>query len=101
MDFSINEMQTEIARQARRFFENECPVKWVREMFEDERGFTDDVWTKMAEMGWMGIRIPEAYGGMSMELVGAYLFADDATALDDNGNDDDPWEVGTRLQISF
>ena len=39
--------------------------------------------------------------GMSIDLVGAYLFADDATALDDNGNKDDPWEVGTRLQISF
>jgi hypothetical protein len=39
--------------------------------------------------------------GLSMDLVGAYLFADDATAVNDNGNDDDPWEVGTRLQISF
>jgi hypothetical protein len=39
--------------------------------------------------------------GLSIDLVGAYLFADDATALDDDGNDDDPWEVGTRLQISF
>ncbi len=39
--------------------------------------------------------------GMSIDLVGAYLFADDATALTDDGNDDDPWEVGTRLQISF
>ena len=39
--------------------------------------------------------------GLSIDLVGAYLFADDATALDDTGNDDDPWEVGTRLQISF
>jgi hypothetical protein len=39
--------------------------------------------------------------GMSVELVGAYLFADDATAVNDQGNDDDPWEVGTRLQISF
>jgi len=39
--------------------------------------------------------------GMSIDLVGAYLFADDATATDDNGNKEDPWEVGTRLQISF
>jgi alkylation response protein AidB-like acyl-CoA dehydrogenase len=69
MDFSLNEDQTQIARQARRFFENECPIKWVREMFEDGRGFTDEVWGKMAEMGWMAIRIPEAYGGMDMELM--------------------------------
>ena len=69
MDFTLNEDQVQIARQARRFFENECPIKYVRAMFEDERGYTDDVWSKMAEMGWMGIRVPEAYGGMAMELV--------------------------------
>jgi hypothetical protein len=39
--------------------------------------------------------------GLNIDLVGAYLFADDATAVDDNGNEDDPWEVGTRLSISF
>ena len=39
--------------------------------------------------------------GLNIDLVGAYLFADDATALDDGGNEDDPWEVGTRLSISF
>jgi hypothetical protein len=39
--------------------------------------------------------------GLSLDLVGAYLFADDATALTDGGNDEDPWEVGTRLSLSF
>jgi hypothetical protein len=39
--------------------------------------------------------------GLSIDLVGAYLFAEDGVAVDDDGNDDDPWEVGTRLQISF
>jgi alkylation response protein AidB-like acyl-CoA dehydrogenase len=69
MDFSLNEDQTEIARQARRFFENECPMEHVRTMFEDERGFTDEIWAKMAELGWMGMRIPEEYGGIGLELI--------------------------------
>jgi alkylation response protein AidB-like acyl-CoA dehydrogenase len=38
-------------------------------MFEDERGFTDDVWAKMAEMGWMGMRIPESYDGLELGLL--------------------------------
>jgi len=38
--------------------------------------------------------------GMTIDLVGAYLFADDAVSIDGQ-NEDDPWEVGTRLQISF
>jgi hypothetical protein len=38
--------------------------------------------------------------GLSIDLVGAYLFADDATSTDGD-NDENPWEVGSRLQISF
>ena len=38
--------------------------------------------------------------GLNLDLIGAYLFADDATSLDGN-NDEDPWEVGTRLSLSF
>jgi hypothetical protein len=44
--------------------------------------------------------------GLSIDLVGAYLFAGDATTAEGftvggQSNEDDPWEVGTRLQISF
>jgi hypothetical protein len=40
--------------------------------------------------------------GLSMRVVGAYLFADDAT-IDANGtsNSDDPYEIGTQLSLSF
>lgn len=69
MDFEFNEDQIEIARQARRFFENETPMEYVREMFEDDRGFTDEVWAKMAEMGWTALRIPEEYGGLDMDQI--------------------------------
>lgn len=69
MDIRLSDDQHEIARQARRFLDNECPMGYVRTMLEDERGFSEDQWLKMAEMGWMGILIPEAFGGMGMELV--------------------------------
>ncbi len=69
MDIKLSEDQFEIARHARRFCENESSMEYVRAMFEDERGFTDDVWAKMAEMGWMGMRIPESYGGLELGLL--------------------------------
>jgi len=69
MDIRLNDDQIEIANQARRFFANECPPDFVREMYEDERGFTDELWTKMTEMGWMGMRIPGDYGGIGLELM--------------------------------
>ncbi len=69
MDVRLSDEQTEIARQARRFFEKECPMEYVRAMAEHERGITEDVWKGMAEMGWMAMRLPEAYGGLGMEMM--------------------------------
>ena len=69
MDIKLSEDQFEIARHARRFCENESSIEYVRAMFEDERGFTDEVWAKMAEMGWMGMRIPESFGGLELGLM--------------------------------
>jgi alkylation response protein AidB-like acyl-CoA dehydrogenase len=69
MDISLNKVQLDIAKEARRFLKKECPPDYVRDMFEDERGFTDDIWAKMIEMDWMRVRIPEQYGGMGMEQM--------------------------------
>ena len=38
--------------------------------------------------------------GLNLDLVGAYLWADDATSLFGK-NDEDPYEVGMRLSLSF
>jgi len=38
--------------------------------------------------------------GLNLTLVGAYLFADDATSLDGD-NQDDPYELGAQLSLSF
>ena len=69
MKIRLNEDQLEIQRQARRFFDKECPMEFIRDMFEDERGFTHDLWRKMAEMGWTAMLVPEAYGGVEMGVM--------------------------------
>jgi alkylation response protein AidB-like acyl-CoA dehydrogenase len=69
MDIKLNQDQIEISRQARRFIENECSMDYVRTMFEDGRGFTDEVWAKTVEMGWTAMLVPEAYGGLGLELM--------------------------------
>jgi alkylation response protein AidB-like acyl-CoA dehydrogenase len=69
MDVSLNKMQISMAKEARRFLEKECSMEYVREMFEDEKGFTDEVWAKMSEMDWMGLRIPEEYGGIGLSFM--------------------------------
>ena len=65
MDFTYTEEQTMLKRAARRFLAGACPnVEWYLEMDGDDRGFTPALWNGMAELGWMGILIPEEYGGI-------------------------------------
>lgn len=69
MDVSLSKVQLDIAKEARRFLDKECPTDYVRDMYEDERGFTDEIWAKMIEMDWMRVHIPEQYGGIGMDQM--------------------------------
>jgi alkylation response protein AidB-like acyl-CoA dehydrogenase len=54
---------------ARAFLEAECPEAFVRAMEDDERGFTLELWEKLADQGWLGLTIPEEYGGAGLGYV--------------------------------
>ena len=60
MDLGLSEQQELLKNAAREFLENECPEQHVREMEEDERGYSPELWGQMAEQGWQGLLIPEA-----------------------------------------
>lgn len=64
MDFSLSEEQEILKNTARGFLTKECPPSFVKEMMTDERGYSPELWRKMAELGWTGFVFPESYGGM-------------------------------------
>ena len=59
MDLGLSEEQEMLKNFARDFLEKECPEKLVRDMEEDERGYTDELWQGMAGQGWQGLIIDE------------------------------------------
>src|SRR5262249_43845003 len=69
MDFGFSEEQEMLRQSVREFLEAECPMTYVRQMMEDERGYSEDQWKKMAELGWTGLIIPEEYGGAGLNMV--------------------------------
>lgn len=69
MDLGLSEEQEMLKNFARDFLEKECPEKYVRDMEEDERGYSPEVWKKMADQGWQGLIIPEAYGGAGLRFL--------------------------------
>src|SRR5213593_4491843 len=68
MDLGLDEQQELLKNFARDFLEKECPEKLVRDMEDDEKGYSPELWQKMAQQGWMGLIIPESYGGTGMNL---------------------------------
>src|SRR5260370_10211825 len=69
MNFGCNEEQELLRSPARKFFENECGSDTVRRLMETPEGISPDLWTKLAEQGWLGLVSPEAYDGMGLGLV--------------------------------
>ncbi|MBM4450460.1 MAG: acyl-CoA dehydrogenase, partial [Chloroflexi bacterium] len=64
MDLRFSEQQEILKKMARDFLTTECPKALVRELEKDEKGYSPALWKKMAELGWMGLVIPENYEGM-------------------------------------
>jgi alkylation response protein AidB-like acyl-CoA dehydrogenase len=69
MDFSLTEGQEMLRETARDFLATACPKSLVREMVEDEKGHPVELWQRMGELGWMGVFIPEEYGGAGLSFV--------------------------------
>ena len=69
MDFGFSEEQEMLRKSARDFLAAESPMTYVRRMMEDDRGFTDAQWKQMAELGWMGLILPEQHGGAGGDFV--------------------------------
>jgi len=69
MDFGFSEQQDLLRASARQFLERECPPDVVRRLSDDPQGDSADLWQKMAELGWMGLVLPETYGGSGLSFV--------------------------------
>ena len=69
MDLGLNEAQQMLKTSAQEFLAAECPDTYVREMEQDERGYTPEMWRKIAEQGWLGLIFPEEYGGIGLEFM--------------------------------
>jgi len=69
VDLGLSEEQEMLKNFARDFLEKEVPEKYVRDMEEDEKGYSPEVWSKMAEQGWQGLIIPEDNGGTGLGFL--------------------------------
>jgi len=65
----LSDEQAELLESATQYCRDKSPADTVRRLIEHERGYEVDVFAQMAELGWLGIAIPEAHGGAGLGLA--------------------------------
>lgn len=69
LDITFSEEQAQLMDIAESFCRDKSPIDAVRARIEAEDGFDPAQWTEMAELGWLGINVPEEYGGSGLTLA--------------------------------
>jgi alkylation response protein AidB-like acyl-CoA dehydrogenase len=82
MDLDFTEEQNMLRDMVRGLCEDQVPVKVVRELEDDPTGYQEGLWKKMAELGLLGLMLPEKYGGAAQSaLEGALLYEEFGRSL--------------------
>jgi isovaleryl-CoA dehydrogenase len=81
VDFALTDEQSDFVDAIRDFCDRECGTQDQRERLTD--GYRDhhnfDLYKQMAELGWLGVTIPEEYGGSGGSMLDACLFMEETS----------------------
>jgi alkylation response protein AidB-like acyl-CoA dehydrogenase len=69
MDFAFSSDQQLLKNSARAFLDEHCKPATVRASWDDPRGDNEAMWKEMAQLGWLGLPLPEAHGGSGLGMV--------------------------------
>ncbi len=73
MDFGFTPEQEQLRAQARRWLEKELPLERILAWSADPRPLDRALWRAVAELGWAGMTVPEAHGGLGLGYVDAIV----------------------------
>ena len=76
----LNEEEQLVRESAKSFFTNKMPVQHMRNLRDrsDPLGYDRNLWQQMAEIGWTGMLVPEAFGGVEFGPSGICILAEEA-----------------------
>jgi alkylation response protein AidB-like acyl-CoA dehydrogenase len=95
MDFTFSDEQEQLRAVARAFLRDRAAtprdgdhaLSYLRQMLDDDRGVTDDMWASLTGMGWPGLLVPEEHGGAGLGLLEVVVLCEEMGRLPFPG----PW----------
>ena len=78
MNFEFSDEQNLLREQALGFLREACPMSAVRAILDDDdRPYDEELWRKIAELGWTAAVIPEAHGGLGLSYLELSVIAEE------------------------
>jgi alkylation response protein AidB-like acyl-CoA dehydrogenase len=69
MNFGLSEEQDLLRQEVRKFLDEQCPIEEVRKLMKEERGYSSECWSALAELGWTGLIVDEKFGGAGLGWI--------------------------------
>ncbi|MGF6598426.1 alkylation response protein AidB-like acyl-CoA dehydrogenase [Paraburkholderia sp. GAS448] len=76
MNFDLSDEQQMLQDSAQRFVQKNYTFEHRRKLAARGNGFSRDMWRTFGEMGWLGVAVPEAFGGLGFTPVEGALIAE-------------------------
>src|SRR5260370_35843646 len=77
MNFDFSDEQKQLRDEARKFLAEKCSPKAVRKVLDGREPYDRELWKGLADMGFLGVAIPEAYGGAGAAHLELCLIAEE------------------------
>jgi alkylation response protein AidB-like acyl-CoA dehydrogenase len=77
MNFEFSDEQKQMGAEARRFLAAKCPSTAVRAVLEGPQPYDKALWEGLAEMGFLGVVIPEEHGGLGLGYLELCVIAEE------------------------
>jgi acyl-CoA dehydrogenase len=74
--FEFTEQQQLLRKGISDFVRVECPKDYMRELDEKEQ-YPHSIWDKLAQAGWLGLTIPEKYGGSGGNVLDVVIVVEE------------------------
>ncbi len=78
MHFAFEDRQLDFRAQLRALTDKTCTAADIREAWRSERGWSPARWAALADMGVVGLTVPDDYGGLGLGLVDLVLLLEEA-----------------------
>ena len=77
MNFDFSDEEKRVQRAARELLEKSSPLSHVRQILDARSPYDTELWSVLAEMGWMGVAVASEHGGIDSGYLELALIAEE------------------------